>query len=91
LARGGVVDSNFHAVEVAADEGGIFVAERNVEGDSGAAAFFGRGNERGAFSKGFADGRAEFGMKNGGGVFEFTIFADRCGLAVALRGSAGNA
>src|SRR5258708_18300270 len=87
----GVVDANFHAVEVAADEGGIFVAERNVEGDSGAAAFFGRGNERGAFSKGFADGRAEFGMKNGGGVVEVIICAERCGAAVALRGSSGTA
>ena len=26
-----IIDSDFHAVEVAADEGGIFVAERNVE------------------------------------------------------------
>src|SRR5258708_10487925 len=87
----GVVDANFHAVEVAADKGGIFVAERNVEGDSGAAELFGRGNERRAFSKCFADGRAELWGQNGGGVFEVTIFAHHCGLSVALRGRAGNA
>src|SRR5260370_10562402 len=84
----GVVDANFHAVEVAADEGGSFVAERNVEGDSGAAAFFGRGNERGAFSKGFTDGRAEFGIKNAGGVLGFTIFSHRSALPLPLPISA---
>src|SRR6266478_5675324 len=80
----GVVDANFHAVEVAADEGGVFVAERNVESDSWAAAFFGRGNERRAFAESFADWRAEFGMKNGGGVFEFAVFPDGSGFAVAF-------
>src|SRR5258708_40178504 len=76
---------------MAADESGVFVAEGDVERHAGAAAFFRRGNQRGAFAERFADRRAELRMKNRGGMFEFAVFTDSCGLAVTFRGTAGNA
>ena len=58
VGAGGVVEADFHAVEVAADEGGVFVAQGDIEDYAHAAALFGRWNQRGAFAENFSDGRA---------------------------------
>ena len=49
-----------------------------------------RKGERRTFFHRFAHGRAEFGMQNRGGMFEFAVFADCRGLAVAFDGPARN-
>ena len=50
VGPGSVVDSDFHAIEVTANESRIFVAERDVESDAESAALLRRRNERGAFA-----------------------------------------
>ena len=85
----GIVHANFHCIEMAADEGGVFVAERNIDCDAEAVRVFSTRELGRAFAEYFADGCAEFGVENGSGVLEFTVFADRGGFAVTFGGRPG--
>src|SRR5579864_9046524 len=59
VGAGSVVEADLHAVEVAANESSIFVAEGNVEDDAKAAAFLVGGDEGGAFAENASHRRPE--------------------------------
>src|SRR5262249_25414362 len=79
-----IVEPNFHAVKVAADVGCVFVSKRNVEDHTEASALLGRWNQGCAFAKHFAHGCAELRVKNGGGMFDFAVFANSGCFAVTF-------
>src|SRR5918993_1858764 len=81
---GRIGDAHLHAVEVAAHEGGVLVAERNVERHAHPAALLGGGDQRRAAAERLTDRRAELGVQDGGRVLQLAVLADGGGLAVAL-------
>lgn len=85
IAAGGVGDADLHGVEMAADVGGVLVAEGDADGGAHAAAFLGAGDEGGAFFDGAAQWGAEFGMEDGGGVFKFAVLSNDGGLFIRLK------
>lgn len=81
-----VIETDFHTVEMTADESGVFVAERDVEHHAQAAPLFGGGNQRSSFTQDPAYWSTELGMEDGGGVLDFPVFTDGGGFAIALGG-----
>ena len=67
-----------------AHESRVLVAERNVKRDARPATLFRGGDQRRALAQRLAHGRAEFGMEDRRGVFEFAVLTNSSRLAVAL-------
>ena len=80
-----VVDHDLHAVEMAAHERRVLVAERNIQRRARPAALLRRRDQRRTLAQNLAHRRAHLWMQDRGRMFEFAVFADRGGLAVALR------
>ncbi len=77
-------DPNLHGVEVAAHEGRILVAERNIERGSRATALLRGRDQGGTPTQCRPHGSAHAGVQDRRRMFEFTILADERRLAVAL-------
>ena len=84
IGSGSVINSDFHAIEVTADESSIFVTERNIERHAQPAAFFRGRNQRRALAQNLSYWRAKLRVENGCGMLDLAIFAYRSGLAVAF-------
>src|SRR5438105_3285715 len=80
-----VVDLHFHAVEMTAHEGRVLVPERNVERGPRSTALLRRRDQRRALAQDLAHRRAHLRMQDRRRMFEFAVFADSSGLAVAVR------
>src|SRR5207302_11003683 len=83
VGSGSVIDSNLHAIEVAADESGVFVPQRHIEGDTHPASLLRRWDEGGAFADHSSYWRTKFGMENRRAVLDLTVFAHGRRLAIA--------
>src|SRR5262245_31566151 len=70
---------------MAADEGGILVAERNVERGAWAASLFRRRDQRRALAQHLPHRRSHLRMQDCGCMLELAVLADRGGLAVTVR------